>query len=105
MLDFSTINIFGFRKIRIIRQEGRSGSINLNAVPEAIPVIENIKSLVPEGTTPIDYQKISILNGSHAIYSGKAVDNQDQVDYIVKFEDLDINLLTALVNGIVDAGL
>jgi hypothetical protein len=105
MLDFSTIVIFAFGKIQIVKNDSTKGSINFKHISSIDSLIENIKSFAPAGIDVNEYNQIIISNNLNATYLGKIIPGQVQVEYSVKFEDLDHALLANVINDLAESGL
>lgn len=96
-----TIHIFGYGEAQVI-----SETVNFKAkvadFTKLKTVIDNIKSKKPADKTTGDYHAINIFGDMRADYNAKRPDgakskNEDKSSFSVKFADLDIAKLNALI--------
>jgi len=102
MKQFSTIHIFGYGETQIIG-ETNNGEIPSSSLTTLVPFVDHVKTFLPEsGVTLTDYHVIHIFEGSDVRYLGVGTeDRKEETSFSVKYDQIDITLLDALVNEVI----
>lgn len=93
MSNFNSLYIFakGYAQLSDVDQHVTKINSNLSSVQ---PLIDNIKSLRPDGVSEGDYHVIRIFKGVRSQY----IANTDAYSYDVSYDSIDSTLLTLFVN-------
>jgi len=93
MSNFNSLYIFakGYAQLSDVDQHVTKINSNLSSVQ---PLIDNIKSLRPDGVSEGDYHVIRIFKGVRSQY----IANTDACSYDVAYDSIDSALLTLFVN-------
>ena len=102
MKQFSTIHIFGYGETQIIG-ETNNGKIPSSSLTTLVSFVDHVKTFLPEsGVTLTDYHVIHIFEGSDVRYLGVGTeDRKEETSFSVKYDQIDITLLDALVNEVI----
>jgi len=102
MKQFSTIHIFGYGETQIIGNDN-NGKVQSSELTNLVVLIDHIKTFLPEsGVTLTDYHVIHIFEGSDVRYLGVGTeDRKEETSFSVKYDQIDITLLDALVNEVI----
>ena len=103
MQGFNTIHIFGFGTVQIISPTVNKSvpASGLNALAAFITFVQSLK---PSDVLSTTYHSININYGIDVRYLGRCTSNKtDKLSFSVKWADVDLNLLEALINQIISA--
>jgi hypothetical protein len=102
MKQFSTIHIFGYGETQIIGNDN-NGKVQSSELTNLVALVDHIKTFLPEsGVTLTDYHVIHIFEGSDVRYLGVGTeDRKEETSFSVKYNQIDITLLDALVNEVI----
>jgi len=102
MKQFSTIHIFGYGETQIIGNDN-NGKVQSSELTNLVALVDHIKTFLPEsGVTLTDYHVIHIFEGSDVRYLGVGTeDRKEDTSFSVKYNQIDITLLDALVNEVI----
>ena len=102
MKQFSTIHIFGYGETQIIGNDN-NGKVQSSELTNLVVLIDHIKTFLPStGVTLTNYHVIHIFEGSDVRYLGVGTeDRKEETSFSVKYNQIDITLLDALVNEVI----
>ena len=93
MSNFNSLYIFakGYAQLSDVGQHVTKNNSDLSSMQ---PLIDNIKSLRPDGVAESDYHVIRIFKGVRSQY----IANTDGCSYNMPYDSIDSTLLTLFVN-------
>lgn len=99
MSNFSTIHVFGFGTVQVVKENG--GSVDAAAVTSLAAFVDHIKTFKPADVTLADYHVIHIFNNFDIRYLGKTEGNfKTKAHFSVKISEVDPAIYNAFVNEV-----
>jgi len=96
MSNFTVIHIFHFGHTQLI-SDGKNYSVDSSDLTNLTPLVNEIKSLRPDGVNEEDYHAIHCFNGNSYKYMGKNNSNENLTTFKVPFNDVSSTLIDNLV--------
>lgn len=100
MSDFSTIHVFGFGKVQVVKENG--GTVDAGSISSLSAFVDHIKTFKPAGVVLTDYHVIHIFNNLDIKYLGKS-DGSFKVknSFNVKISEVNSTIYNNFVNEVI----
>mgnify|MGYP003150581776 CR=1 FL=1 len=96
MSNFTVIHIFHFGQTQLI-SDGKNYSVDSSALTNLIALVNEIKSLRPNGVNEEDYHAIHCFSGNSYKYMGKNNSSENLTSFKLPYSEISYTLIDNLV--------